>query len=422
MRIAIAMWTKTIIGGAETYVEQALAGLHAAGHSVALLTEVEARDTGKLRCDLPLDVPEWCIETDGEKPAFDRLAAWKPDLIYDQSLYSIDHVRRLQRMAPSVLYAHNYYGACISGGKLWGSPSYKCCERSLGWGCLLHYYPHRCGGRHPLRLISQFRTQMARRDLLGEYRAIFVASRHMKLEYERLGVPADRVRLIPYPIQRSMLERAGAGNSADDIERRVHRLRDATAPVQLLFVGRMEGSKGGIQAIDALPAVSEQLARPIELTLCGDGSQRALWAARAEAVERSSPAVRVRFAGWLSKGELDAEYRSAQALLVPSLWPEPFGLVGLEAGLFGLPSVAFAVGGISDWLRDGETGILAPADRLDARPYGEAIARLLRSPELYRTCANGALKQARGWVDLPGHIAELERAFQSLRREEQVAL
>ncbi len=422
MRIAVASWTRTKFGGAETYVEQALAGLRAAGHSVALLTEVKARDTGKPPCDLPPGVPAWCIETDGEKSAFARLAAWKPDLIYDQSLYSIEYVRRLHRMAPSVLYAHNYYGACISGGKLWASPNYKCCGRTLGWGCLLHYYPHRCGGRHPLRLISQFRTQMTRRDLLGDYRAIVVASWHMKLEYERLGVPENRVRLLPYPIQRAMLERAAAGDSAGDIERRVDRLRDPTAPVRLLFVGRMEGSKGGIQAIDALPAVAEQLARPIELVLCGDGSQRGNWAARAEAIQRSSPAVRVRFAGWLSKGELDAEYRSAQALLVPSLWPEPFGLVGLEAGLFGLPSVAFAVGGIPDWLRDGETGILAPADRLEARPYGEAIARLLRSPEAYRTCAAGALEQARGWVGLPGHIAELERAFRDSLPEGEVAL
>ena len=128
-----------------------------------------------------------------------------------------------------------------------------------------------------------------------------------------------------------------------------------------------------------------------------------------------TPYLRVRFAGWLSKGDLDAEYRAAQALLVPSIWPEPFGLVGLEAGLFGLPAVAFAVGGIPDWLREGETGTLAPRDRLEPATYGDALVRLVRSPEFYQRCCLGALRQAQGWITLAGHVRELEAAFRSLQ-------
>ena len=48
-------------------------------------------------------------------------------------------------------------------------------------------------------------------------------------------------------------------------------------------------------------------------------------------------------------------------LVVPSRWPEPFGMVGIEAMARGRPVVAFANGGIPDWLDDGNTGFLVPA-------------------------------------------------------------
>ena len=45
-------------------------------------------------------------------------------------------------------------------------------------------------------------------------------------------------------------------------------------------------------------------------------------------------------------------------VVVPSTWPEPFGMVGIEAMAYGKPVIAFDVGGISEWLKDGETGFL----------------------------------------------------------------
>ena len=58
-------------------------------------------------------------------------------------------------------------------------------------------------------------------------------------------------------------------------------------------------------------------------------------------------------------------------MAVPSLWPEPFGLVGLDAASLGRPAVAFDVGGIGEWLTDGANGRLvepgAGEDRSGAR-------------------------------------------------------
>ena len=42
---------------------------------------------------------------------------------------------------------------------------------------------------------------------------------------------------------------------------------------------------------------------------------------------------------------------------MPSLWPEPFGLVGIEGFAAGRPAIASATGGIPDWLEDGVNGL-----------------------------------------------------------------
>ena len=56
--------------------------------------------------------------------------------------------------------------------------------------------------------------------------------------------------------------------------------------------------------------------------------------------------------------------RRSMFSVAPSLWPEPFGLVALEAAAAGKPIVATAMGGLRDIVRDGETGLLvAPEDK-----------------------------------------------------------
>ncbi|HET9114326.1 MAG TPA: glycosyltransferase family 4 protein [Burkholderiales bacterium] len=66
---------------------------------------------------------------------------------------------------------------------------------------------------------------------------------------------------------------------------------------------------------------------------------------------------------------------------------EPFGIVVLEAGVFGLPVIATATGGVTEILEQGETGLLVPADDVDA--LAEQILFVLHHPaEAQRMAAN----------------------------------
>lgn len=78
--------------------------------------------------------------------------------------------------------------------------------------------------------------------------------------------------------------------------------------------------------------------------------------------------------GQVDHGVVQAIWRRATVGVVPSLWPEPFGLVAIEAMAAGCPLVASEVGGLAEILAD-DRGVLVPPG--DAEALATAVARLL---------------------------------------------
>jgi glycosyltransferase involved in cell wall biosynthesis len=81
---------------------------------------------------------------------------------------------------------------------------------------------------------------------------------------------------------------------------------------------------------------------------------------------------------------------SAGLLVVPSLWPEPFGLVGFEAAAQGVPVAAFRVGGIPEWLIDGVSGHLAELQPDPVVGMRDAIVLALTDPQHHASLRHGA--------------------------------
>lgn len=78
--------------------------------------------------------------------------------------------------------------------------------------------------------------------------------------------------------------------------------------------------------------------------------------------------------------------------VAPSLWPEPFGLVALEAAAVGKPIVATASGGLRDIVVDGETGLTVPAE--DRAALAAAMQRLIGDAEMRERLGAAAKRQA----------------------------
>jgi glycosyltransferase involved in cell wall biosynthesis len=84
--------------------------------------------------------------------------------------------------------------------------------------------------------------------------------------------------------------------------------------------------------------------------------------------------------------------RRSMFSVAPSIWPEPFGLVALEAAAAGKPIVATKMGGLRDIVVDGETGLVVPPENRTA--LGAAMRRLIGDEELRGRLGEAARQQA----------------------------
>lgn len=148
--------------------------------------------------------------------------------------------------------------------------------------------------------------------------------------------------------------------------------------LHLVFIGRLESRKGIDLLLNAAPRL---LARFDTLTIHIVGDDTILKpdgsTYKAEFLARHWPAgivERVKFHGRVDEDSLRSFYRGCDVFVAPSRY-ESFGLVFLEAMMFGKPVVGCDAGGVSEVVTDGVTGLLVPPNDVEALEV--AITRLL---------------------------------------------
>ncbi|HYX73029.1 MAG TPA: glycosyltransferase family 4 protein, partial [Nitrososphaera sp.] len=333
----------------------------------------------------------------------------------------------IHKIAPTIFFAHTYSGTCISGTKSFKSPIVTPCHRRFGWKCMLHYYPHRCGGWSPLTMVNLFRLQSKHLENLNRYTALITHSDSMKTEFINNGLNPERIYNLLYTTQHNA-EVFGAGRDANlalynergpfsqDKMRSIESdslSGDRTKPCwRLLFIGRMELLKGGHIFLDALPEVMSAVNRHVYVTFAGDGPKRREWKRKADLIADGQK-LKIEFTGWVDKARLANLLKDCHLLVVPSLWPEPFGLVGPEAGTYGVPAAAFDVGGIPEWLKDGVNGFLAPGDPPTAAGLASAIIKCLSNPNTHAGLCHGAIEVARNFR-MEIHVGNILNIFHKI--------
>ncbi|QDT15485.1 glycosyltransferase family 4 protein [Alienimonas californiensis] len=386
LRILIDTEHAAIVGGAETYLRAVLPQLVAAGHELAVVTARPADGPSSIVAQIP-GLRCWTREGNSPDTLLAEIADWRPDVVYSHGAGDPAWEAALAGRFPTVLYAHNYHGACVSGTKRFARPRVQTCCRTLGPGCLALYLPRGCGGRSPATMLRSYAVQRRRQANLTRFRAVLVASAAMQEEYARHGVPADRLRLVPlFPPDAVPDPAPPAPRDRSD---------------RVLFVGRVTELKGLSHLIPALATASAELGRRLSLTVAGDGPALA----EAEDLARQT-GVPAEFPGWVDADRRQAAMRSADLLAVPSLWPEPFGLVGVEAGCVGLPAVGYATGGIPDWLIPGVSGESAPGDRPNPAALAAALVRALADDAHFNRLRVGAWETARRF-GADAHVRQL---------------
>jgi glycosyltransferase involved in cell wall biosynthesis len=176
---------------------------------------------------------------------------------------------------------------------------------------------------------------------------------------------------------------------------------------RLLYVGRIEPSKGIDTAIEALALLPPSTT--LDVVGRGDDEQRR---ALTDLAEQLGVTERVRFDA-VDRSRLADRYRSADACVFPSRWEEPFGMVPLEAMACGTPVVATGTGGSGEFLLDGSNCLLFPPG--DAASLAAALGRLEREPGLRSRIAAGGADTA-GRLTITALGDRLERVFEAAAR------
>ena len=166
--------------------------------------------------------------------------------------------------------------------------------------------------------------------------------------------------------------------------------RPPADPYHVVYVGRLTRVKGVHVLIEAVRLLQEQGVKA-RLSVVGDGDERAPLERAAAGL---ADADAVRFLGWQSHHAVSDALSGAAAVVIPSLWPENFPTVALEALQLGRPLIASRVGGLPE-LVGPDNGVLVPAG--DAAALAAALAPLLGDERRQAELGRGSAARARGY-------------------------
>ncbi len=305
----------------------------------------------------------------------------QPTVVHLHQFEDPDVLTSIQQLAPVLLSAHGYT-ACTSGVHYFG-PGQECTRRH-GVGCVPRLVacahtsdPRQLPGAY--RRASRGLEALRRADVAVSYSS--AVDRHLSIN----GVTRRRV----IPLFTTMLPTAGSGHAT---RRRV------------VFAGRVVLPKGIAVLIRAAQLVDG------EFVICGDG-----WRLQEmrRLAQRLGVQERVCFKGWLAGEALARELAEASVVVLPSLWPEPFGLVGIEAFAAGRPVIASATGGVGDWLEDGVNGLSVKPGDVDA--LARALGELLADPARQQAMGAAGREMAAARFSRERHVAALLDAYRGAR-------
>jgi glycosyltransferase involved in cell wall biosynthesis len=120
----------------------------------------------------------------------------------------------------------------------------------------------------------------------------------------------------------------------------------------LAFLGRISPEKRPDRAIE----IATRLGKPLKMAAKVDAADKAYWETVIRPLIDGNPLIE--FVGEIGDHQKSAFLGGAEALLFPIDWPEPFGLVMIEAMACGTPVVAFRCGSTPEIIEDGATGYL----------------------------------------------------------------
>lgn len=291
------------------------------------------------------------------------------DIIHVHSISNPKLLDVLFKISPVVRTMHEPRMFCPGQGKFWRK-SERICDKPFGMHCIYHAYKEGCCNRHPKRLLAAMQN-IAFEATKGKanYKAIIAMSDYMMEEAKIAGYKGSQ--LVLNPCFTPLVNNDKLIDTSDD------------AIKSILFVGRLSRTKGVHYLIEAAMKLLVHH-KNIRIDIVGRGYDEAYF----QSLVPQKLSDYFIFHGWKDREQVHQLVSNAYIVIFPSIYPEAFGISGIEAMIRGKPVVGFDVGGVTTWLKDGRTGFAVRVK--DSQALADKINLLLTDKKVYQEQSKNA--------------------------------
>ncbi len=169
----------------------------------------------------------------------------------------------------------------------------------------------------------------------------------------------------------------------------------------LFFGGRLSEAKGGLKALEALTHIVKVIPNAVLLIA---GSVDTYAQAMKAYAQKFGIGENLVFTGWIEREEIKVAYATADVVLMPSIYLDPFGRINIEAMASKKPVVGTCYGGTPEIIVDGVTGYIV--NPLYPNEIAEKSIDLLKNPEKAKQFGEAGYTRARQNFNLEDKVKE----------------
>lgn len=234
------------------------------------------------------------------------------------------------------------------------------------------------------------------KNILSYADKVIVPSEFVMSKYIEFGLSRDKTVLIRYGVL-----------SQDN-----QNIKSVSKNLRFGYIGSLQPSKGVDVLIEAFNQI--KISSNLELTIYGELVKSGFYSDYCQLLRKKAVSKSIHFAGKFMRENLSKIFNEIDVLIVPSIWNENCPNVILEALSFKIPVIASRIGGMTELIEDGKTGLLFNAG--DSKDLYSKIKIFVDNPELIKSFSLDINPP----VDIKEHTKLIKKIYTDIIKERPI--